>query len=281
MKVLRRIQRHFVVYIMMPIFNNYGRRFYLSHRPDFSSHINPEEMKHFIKIWEHGQRGNNRGDWARLYFLISSIKDLHKRNVPGALAELGVYKGASAKILNSFMPDRDLYLFDTFEGFNIRDTEKDPSGVDAGHFEGSLQEVKEFIGLAANVHYCKGVFPDTVSEVPEDVMFALMHLDCDLYEPMKAACEFFYDRLEPGGLLIIHDYHSGCWPGVKQAVDRYFADKLEQPVLIPDKSGTAVVVKNNLNNQNSSIKAIRKILSLSVVGVSEEAFPSLAMLAFI
>lgn len=215
-KALKRLHRHFVVYTMMPLFNNFGRRFYLSHRPDFSDRINPEDMKQITTLWEHGQRGNNRGDWTRLYFLISSVGNLNRRKVIGAVAELGVYKGASAKILNILMPERDLYLFDTFEGFNSRDTENDPSGTDEGHFEGSLAEVREFVGTAPNIHYRKGVFPDTATDIPENVTFALVHLDCDLYEPMKAACEFFYDRLAPGGMLIIHDYHSGCWPGVSK-----------------------------------------------------------------
>lgn len=151
----------------MPLFNNFGRRFYLSHRPDFAGRLGRSEMKYITKLWEHGQRGNNRGDWTRLYFLISSIGNLQRHKVQGAVAELGVFKGASAKIFNILMPKRDLYLFDTFEGFDQRDTASDPSGAIAGHYNGSLDEVKNFIGTAPNIHYCKGVFPDTATMVPE------------------------------------------------------------------------------------------------------------------
>lgn len=228
----------------MPIFNRWGRRFYLSHRPDFTNRLCRREMQRLAKLWEHGQRGNNRGDWARLYCLISSIDDLRQRNVPGAVAELGVYKGATAKLLSLLMPDRDLYLFDTFAGFDARDTASDPSAAAPGHYKGSLSEVQDFVGTEKRIHYCPGVFPDTTTSVPDTERFSLVHLDCDLYEPTKAACAFFYERLSPGGLLVVHDYHSGCWPGVKQAVDEFFTDKPEQPVLIPDKSGTGIIAKN-------------------------------------
>ena len=42
--------------------------------------------------------------------------------------------------------------------------------------------------------------------MPEDMVFALVHLDCDLYAPMRAGLEFFYPKLVPGGFMIIHDY---------------------------------------------------------------------------
>ena len=79
--------------------------------------------------------------------------------------------------------------------------------------------------------------------LPEDARFALVHLDCDLYAPTRAAMEFFYPRLTRGGLLVVHDYASGHWPGVVRAVDEFLADKPEKPVLIPDKSGSAALVK--------------------------------------
>ena len=248
-KVCRKLWRHCVVHGFMRLFNTAGSRFYLAHRPDFATRLDREEMHRLFQLWEHGQKGNNRGDWTRLFFLIANVESLMERAVPGAIAELGVYKGATAKILNMLAPERSVYLFDTFSGFDERDVKNDPSGTRPGRFNGSLDEVKQFVGTDAQVHYCKGVFPDTVSMVPNDERFALVHLDCDLYEPTKAACEFFYKRLLPGGLLILHDYYSGCWPGVRQAVDEFLGDKPETLTLIPDKSGTAVLTKTAIKGR--------------------------------
>jgi hypothetical protein len=60
---------------------------------------------------------------------------------------------------------------------------------------------------------------------------------------VKAALECFYPRVSPGGILLLHDYSSGHWPGVRQAVDEFFQKLPEKPILIPDKSGTAIVRK--------------------------------------
>ena len=43
----------------------------------------------------------------------------------GECAEAGVFEGDFAKWINQYFPDRKLYLFDTFEGFDMRDIEKE------------------------------------------------------------------------------------------------------------------------------------------------------------
>jgi O-methyltransferase len=69
-----------------------------------------------------------------------------------------------------------------------------------------------------------------------------VHIDCDLYWPAHAALEYFYPRMSQKGLIVVHDFASGRWPGVTRAVNEFFADKLENPVLIPDTSGSAAIV---------------------------------------
>jgi O-methyltransferase len=60
---------------------------------------------------------------------------------------------------------------------------------------------------------------------------------------MKAALEYFYPRLVPGGFFILHDYSSLYWDGAEKAIDEFLADKPERVMPIPDKSGTVVVRK--------------------------------------
>lgn len=67
-----------------------------------------------------------------------------------------------------------------------------------------------------------------------------------LYAPTKAALEFFYPRMSAGGVLFVHDYASGIWPGVTHAVDELRAATGESLVLLPDKSGTAIIRKTFL-----------------------------------
>jgi hypothetical protein len=234
--VLRRLQ----------FFNRPGSAFYVQHRPDFDlayGGFAPAEA--LQEAWAHGMEENNRGDQTRLYFLYLNVKRLEADGVPGDFAEIGVYKGNSAKVLHLLAPARRLWLFDTFEGFDDADVAADPrADVKRRDFsDTSLEAVQRFVGTSGDVRFVRGRFPDTAGAVPPDARFALIHLDADLYEPIKAGLEFFYPRLSPGGLAIVHDYSSGHWPGVKQAVDEFLRGKPERPLLVPDKSGTVAFVK--------------------------------------
>ena len=94
------------------------------------------------------------------------------------------------------------------------------------------------------VTYVNGYFPDTVTEDISARRYAVVHLDCDLYEPIKAGLAFFYPRLSPGGLMILHDYSNIYWDGVKRAADEYVSEIRECLILIPDKSGKAMIRKS-------------------------------------
>ncbi len=240
-KSLARLARHGLVHGVMPAVNFVSRRAYVQSRPlRHAERI--DGLRPIEKDWEHGLKGSYRGDYARLHFLIDSIETLEASKVEGAFAELGVYRGNTAKVLHRLAPHRKLYLLDTFSGFPAEQLGQAQPAT-AGGYGASLEAVRSFVGEHPNLVYCPGVFPASTSLVPEHAEFALVHLDCDLEEPTAAALEFFYPRLVPGGFLIVHDYGSGCWPGVRRALDRFLHDKPEGLIPIPDKSGSAAVVR--------------------------------------
>jgi O-methyltransferase len=190
---------------------------------------------------------NNAGDLVRYHFLTMVCDRVEKERLHGDVAELGVYKGNTAFLLADLArrSGRKAYLFDTFESFADRDLvaiDRDLKHRRLDFLDTSLDAVKQLVG-EASVRYLPGYFPETASAVPTNVTFALVHLDCDLYAPMRAGLEFFYPRLALGGFLVIHDYLSLCWDGVEKAVDEFFADKPERIVPIPDRAGTIVIRK--------------------------------------
>lgn len=226
---------------LLPGFVNSSDSYILQHVPEFMGQMECR-LSQYREPWIRGNKTNNDKDLVRLLFLIATVEELKQSEVPGAFAELGVFRGNSAKVLHLLCPERAFYLFDTFVGFDERDC-SDTKGAAGGFSNTSLQHVKRFIGEQENIHYCAGYFPETASMVPEGTRFALVHLDADLHAPTKAGLEYFYDRMEPGAFLILHDYHSGCYPGVMKAVKDFFCSRPEKPVRIPDKSGTAVIRK--------------------------------------
>jgi predicted O-methyltransferase YrrM len=215
----------------------------IDHRPD--SFYEFGFFPRFRKLyggWIKGNRQNNGGDLTRLFFLILNARQIFEDGVPGDIVELGVYKGNSAAVFADFARhyDRRLFLFDTFAGFDNRDIETSSKRVSRAFQDTSLEGVRALVG-DENVTYVQGFFPESCERTTMPDTVAIAHIDCDLHDPMKAALERFYPSMAPGGLIILHDYSSGYWPGATKAVDEFFADKPERPILMPDKSGTAIV----------------------------------------
>ena len=201
-------------------------------------------IEQLLQGFTHNSPGN-RGDLNRFYTLALVFDQIIKEKTYGDVAELGVYKGNTAVMLAGLarQTGATAYLLDTFEGF----AEEDLSGVDGNKAmefaDTSLEQVRALVG-EANVRWVKGFFPDTSNQIAEDARFSLVHIDCDLYQPFRAALHFFYDRLVPGGFLVMHDYSSLHWDGAERAVDEFFADKPESVVPVPDGSGTVIVRKS-------------------------------------
>ncbi len=224
-------------------FVNKHTDFYVAAKPDF--HTDLDRVQNFERLYENWIRQNaknDRSDLPRFYFLHLQIEALQARGVAGAFAELGVFRGTTAKLFRTLAPERELYLFDTFEGFTAEDAELDFRKVRAGGWACSLDRVKAFVG-EGNIRYLQGRFPETAALVPPHVQFALVHLDADLYQPQVEGLRFFYPRTVRGGVIVIHDCNNR-FTGSRKALDEFFVGKPELPVFIPDKSGSAVVIKS-------------------------------------
>lgn len=220
-----------------------NRTFMIGYRPDFHADFDRiRDYPELVKGWIYNNRSNNCGDLIRFYTIYLNINQVLEDRIPGDFVELGVYKGNSAKLLAVLGRGRNrhTYLFDTFSGFDSRDLR----GVDSRNFmdftDTSLGAVQKLVGTEG-VTYVPGFFPESVSQIELPQHIAIAHIDCDLYEPMKAGLEQFYPRLSTGGILLLHDYSSGYWEGAKRAIDEFFEKRPEKPVVAADKSGTALI----------------------------------------
>lgn len=143
--------------------------------------------------------------------------------IPGAIAEVGVYRGASAKLIAHAAGKRPVYLFDTFDGLPPLE-EIDRVAFSDGQYGASMEEVSAYLSAYPNATLIKGVFPQTAQNI-ENQQFSFVHLDVDLYKSTKEALEFFYPRMSKGGVIISHDYMTA--PGVRKAVDDFMFNKPE------------------------------------------------------
>lgn len=186
------------------------------------------------------------GDRVRANLLLLLLREITVREVPGCMAELGVHRGESARLIHHYCPDRIFYLFDTFAGFANQDlaAESVPLGFNQTQqfTDTNLEILRRTISpLQDTLVPVAGWFPASITPEVASTRFAFVHLDADLEAPIDAGLNFFWPRLNPGGYLVVHDYNS--WPGARLAVDRFRADKSVAAVPMPDKSGSIVLVR--------------------------------------
>lgn len=186
-------------------------------------------------------------DRVRADFLLLLLRDITERGVKGAMAELGVHRGRSARLLHHYCPERKLYLFDTFTGFSTKDFQSETIKLSYNqtqqftdtNVESALREIDPI--KCTNIVPVVGWFPSTVTPAIAEETFAFVHLDADLEAPTAAGLDFFWPRLASGGFLVSHDYNA--WPGVRLAVERFRAQHRIAVVPMPDKSGSIVLAK--------------------------------------
>jgi O-methyltransferase len=203
----------------------------------------------------------------RVLALIEATRYCIRREIPGAFAECGVWRGGSilamiATLEETGSTDRDIYLYDTFEGMTAP-TERDVSPFDGAalstwreaHDQGerpwseffspsllSEDAVRQTVlatGYPADrVHFIRGPVEETLpGQAPAQL--ALLRLDTDWYESTRHEMQHLYPRLASGGVLIVDDY--GHWVGARQAVDEYFSG-MGGPLLSPiDYTGRIAV----------------------------------------
>jgi hypothetical protein len=179
----------------------------------------------------------------RVWALRNAVKYLVGTGVPGAFAECGVWRGGSMMtvartLLELGEADRDLYLFDTFEGMT-EPTDRDvmyTGGTAAAVLSQSektarvwaiapLERVRAALETTGypreRTHFVKGKVEDTLPERAPETL-ALLRLDTDWYESTRHELICLFPKLSPGGVLIIDDY--GHWRGAREAVDEYVAE---------------------------------------------------------
>jgi O-methyltransferase len=186
---------------------------------------------------------------AKLLPLVDAVRYTVEHQIPGAAVECGVWRGGSMQavawtLLDAGVDDRDLYLYDTFEGMSqpteddvqtrTRATAADLLSRGKAMCIADLDDVQQGMSETGypmdRIHFHPGKVEDTIPEhTPEQI--ALLRLDTDWYESTKHELEHLYPRLSPGGVLIIDDF--GSWDGARKATLEWLQESGEQLLLVP------------------------------------------------
>jgi len=181
-------------------------------------------------------------------FILMSLANSQSQ-LPGDFAEVGVFRGGSARFLCEAKGDTTLRLFDTYAGLP-EGSEIDGKVFRKSQYACSQPAVANYLKDYKNLHYYEGLFPDSTEGVEEvcEAKYALAHFDVDLYEGTLACLDFFYPRMVAGGVMITHDY--SILAGVKKAFDEFFAEKPEGLIEMPTTQ--CMVIKLSDEDSQSS-----------------------------
>jgi FkbM family methyltransferase len=216
---------------------------------DFQAH--PDFVEAF-RLWT--QKDFFRGlNLVRVWSLVLNVKQVLSKHA-GSLAELGVYQGQSSALLSFYAEKfgRKIYLADTFQGFAQQQFEEDMGeGKQAAFKDVSLEAARTVVGDYAGNRWVVGMFPDSITEEMRDDTYAFVSIDCDLYEPIAEGLKFFWPRMVPGGMIFVHDYSSGHWPGATRAVDEFCTRNGIAGSLLPDFAGSYVLTRQELTHESA------------------------------
>ena len=178
----------------------------------------------------------------RLYVLYALAKQC--LNIVGEYWECGVYKGGTALLLSDLIKSsnakKKLRLFDTFEGMPTTNPDKDLFHNKGDFSDTSIEAISGLFEKTDNVELHAGYIPDTFKNLDESKI-AFAHVDVDIYKSVLDCCNFIYPRLQNGGVIVFDDYGFPSCPGARQAVDEFFKNKKEVPLVL--STGQAVVYK--------------------------------------
>lgn len=182
-------------------------------------------------------------DLGNDYVRLATLELLCRRlaDVPGAAAELGVYRGFFARCINQLLPERKIYLFDSFEGFAEEACATD--SFQAAHANTTIEKVLAILPYPEKVILKPGFFPESLGGLEEQ--FCLVSLDVDFYQTTLDGLRYFWPRLEKGGYLLLHDWGSPKLPGVAKALQDFERENGCRIPAIPlcDVGGSLILCK--------------------------------------
>ena len=202
--------------------------------------LRPAKLQRLRKVYHYSMTG-----YARLASVHDLALEVEAGKIPGAFVECGVWKGGSIGLMALVAKDsgsyRKIVLFDSFEGLP-QPTEAD--GPEAkryaeGKAEGRLEAIDQCVGPLETVQELffvklgfpreqidirKGWFQDTVPGSGDSIgPIAILRLDGDWYDSTRVCLEGLYDKVVPGGYVVLDDY--GYWEGCRKATDEFFAKR--------------------------------------------------------
>jgi hypothetical protein len=204
--------------------------------------------RHLRGLLRHVTTGATMIGRARMDNLHDCLKAVHADGVPGDLIECGVWRGGACIFMAGFLAahgieNRKVWVADSFAGLPPP-TMKEDEGLDLSGAKYPMLVVDEDhvrelfrrfdLGLD-HVRFARGWFRDTLATLPIEHL-AVLRLDGDLYESTMDGFTALYDKVPPGGFVIVDDY--GALEPCKRATHEFRAAReITDPIVDIDGIG--------------------------------------------
>jgi hypothetical protein len=187
----------------------------------------------------------------KFYNLYSAVHYVCDNRIIGDMVECGVWKGGAVLMIADILSgrglcDRDIFLYDTFEGFVERSvTDVSCHGKEIGkvRYDNFLAEVQRNLAQSnypkERLHFIAGDVRETATAGSHELI-SLLRLDTDTYATTLHELQNLYDRVTPGGVVIIDDY--GYSVGCRKAVDEFFQSR-PRPLFQRPNQGCRTAIK--------------------------------------
>lgn len=142
--------------------------------------------------------------------LVKVLREV--KDVSGAIAEVGVYKGKLFNKLALFggLSNKQAHAFDSFEGMDKPgeyDRDRYRQGAcNCGGVE-AFKEIMHQYGFSDKEYIIhQGFVPDCFPE--DNQRYSFVYIDLDHYSPTVKAIEYFHPRIVNGGILGFDDFYA-------------------------------------------------------------------------
>jgi len=167
------------------------------------------------------------------------VHQIDQDEIPGDVIECGTCNGGSAAILARVACrspfGRRTYLLDSFAGLPQAGPKDDPraanyTGLCCGN-QATVRGLLRAVGVPDDAAtLVPGWFHETLPTLPP-APIALLHIDADWYDSVRICLDHLYDRVSPGGFVVLDDY--GYWQGCRTAWHDFADDRGLEIDLVP------------------------------------------------
>jgi hypothetical protein len=170
--------------------------------------------------------------------------------VPGDFVECGVNAGFMSSAIMHRMGwqrvERAFFLIDTFNGPPLSQYSDDEvrrgqrkvveNAIQRGAYITDVERARANYAEWPSARIVQGVVPDVLEQIKLDRV-AFLHLDMNCAYPERSAFEYFWEKLSPGGLVLLDDYAGYGYDATARAIDDAASARGAEVLSLPTGQG--------------------------------------------